>query len=413
MGGGLGMNVAVVSSGHIPSQWAHSINTVKTANAFSKIGHNVEILTVERFLEKREKQKINNVHRFYGIGDAIKIAYFKDNPLFYFEEINSPIHYFSEGIKRTTNGRIRYVSDPEKRISEYCRKNSMDLSYCRAYRTAYYNVKNGIPTILESHTPNTKHPELRRVIKLSHSEYFEGLVTISDILKQNFIAAGVPEDKVLVLDDGVDIASFRNLPSKEEIRGMFALPRDRKMVVYSGSLFPDKGIEHILLVARNLPDVLFLLVGGREQQIKMWEKYVDSCKIENVQFTGFVGTSKVPLYLKAADVLIMPYKTDQEIKIMDINTTSPLKLFEYMAAKKPIVSSAIPAISRTIVHEVDGLLAKPNDIQELTHFVELVLEDEQLAEKIAENAYTKVQDYDWKNRCEKILRQLTLMGGVR
>jgi glycosyltransferase involved in cell wall biosynthesis len=119
------------------------------------------------------------------------------------------------------------------------------------------------------------------------------------------------------------------------------------------------------------------------------------------------------MYLKEADVLIMPYKTDQKIKIMDINTTSPLKFFEYMAAKKPIVSSNIPAISRTIVHETDGLLAKPNDIQELTHFVELVLEDEQLAEKIAGNAYAKVQDYDWKNRCEKILQHLKLMGGVR
>jgi len=407
------MKIAVVSSGHIPSQWAHSINTVKSANAFYKLGHNVEILTVERFFERRESRKISNIYKFYGISDAIKISYFRDNLFFYFEEINPIIYYFLEGLKKITKGGIRQISDPEKRISEYCKRNGTDICYCRAYRTAYYNIKNGVLTILESHTPNIKHPDLQRVIKLSGSEYFKGLVTISEILKQNFVEAGVPEEKVLVLDDGVDVESFQNLPSKEKIREMFELPKDEKIVVYCGSLFPDKGIEHILLVAKNLPDIIFLLVGGREQQIRMWREYTKSHEIRNVPFTGFVENSKVPFYLKAADALIMPYKTDQEIKIMDINTTSPLKLFEYMAAKKPIISSDIPAISRTITHGVDGLLAEPNNIKELTQFVEMVLEDEQLAEKLAKSAYRKVQDYDWKKRCEKILQHVELMRGTR
>jgi len=256
---------------------------------------------------------------------------------------------------------------------------------------------------MESHTPSITHPDLQRVIKQSHSKYFKGLVTISDILKQNFINAGVPEDKILVLQDGVDIKSFQNLPSKEEIRQMLELPKDTKIVVYCGSLFPDKGIEHILLVAKTVPDVIFLLVGGQKKQIRMWTEYAESHQIRNIKFTGFVSNSEVPRYLKAADALIIPYKTDQEIKIMDINTTSPLKLFEYMAAKKPIISTNIPAISRTIASGVDGLLAESNNIQELAHFVRMVLEDEHLAEKLSNNAYEKVKTYDWKERCKKIL----------
>jgi glycosyltransferase involved in cell wall biosynthesis len=116
-----------------------------------------------------------------------------------------------------------------------------------------------------------------------------------------------------------------------------------------------------------------------------------------------VENSKVPWYLKSADALIMPYKTDQNIKIMDINTTSPLKLFEYMAAKRPIISTNIPAISQIITNHLDGLLAKPNDIQELAHFVQIILEDDQLAESLANNAYEKVQNYDWKERCRRII----------
>jgi len=396
------MKIAVVSSGHIPSQWAHSITTMKMANAFSKLGHEVEVLTVERFSEKKNNRKINNVNKFYGINESIKILYFKDNLLFYFEGLKT-FTYILRFVKILTKNTIRYILDPEKRIGEYCKKNKIDICYCRAYRTTYYNIENEIPTIMESHTPNVKHPDLQRVIKLSHSEYFKGLVTISDILKLNFIKAGMPGDKILVLQDGVDIESFQNLTEREEIREMLKLPNNRKIVVYCGSLFPDKGIEHIILVSKNLPDVIFLLVGGRDQQIRMWKKYTDSYKIKNIQFTGFVENSKVPFYLKAADALIMPYKTEQKIKIMDINTTSPLKLFEYMAAKKPIISTNIPAISRTITHGVDGLLAGPNNIQELTHFVEIVLEDKLLAEKLTENAYGKVQDYDWKERGKKIL----------
>jgi glycosyltransferase involved in cell wall biosynthesis len=257
---------------------------------------------------------------------------------------------------------------------------------------------------LESHATHIKHPDLQRVIKLSHSRYFKGLVTISEILRQNFIRAGVPKEKILVLQDGVDVASFRNLPSQPKIREMLNLPSDRKLVIYCGSLFPDKGIEHILLVAQNLADVLFLLVGGREDHIRMWRNYANSHQISNVEFTGFVENSRVPLYLKAADALIMPYKTDQEVRQMDIHTTSPLKLFEYMAAKKPIISTNIPAISRTIKHGVDGLLAEPNDIGELAHLVEAALEDKKLAENLSHSAYEKVQKYDWQKRCETIMK---------
>ena len=298
------MKIAVVSSGHIPSQWAHSINTLKGANAFHQLGHEVEVLTVEGYLENKNKQNIKDIHKFYNINESIKIVYFKDNLLFYFETLK-PFNYIIWLLKKTTKNKIRYISDPEKRIGEYCKENSVDICYCRAYRTAYYNIINGVPTIMESHTPNIGQPDLDKVIKSSHSEYFKGLVTISDILKQNFISAGVPEDKILVLDDGVDIESFQNLPTKEEIRGTFELPQDKKIVVYCGSLFPDKGIEHILLVAKNIPHIIFLLVGGGEQQIKIWKEYIYKHKVKNVRFTGFVGNSKVHLYLTAADALIM------------------------------------------------------------------------------------------------------------
>jgi len=398
------MKIAVATGGHIPSLRAHSIAVMKMADGFRKLGHDVEILTVERFLEVSLKRKIKDLHDFYGISHNVRIIYFKDS-MFYLEEV-FPFNYFFRFLDKITTKRIRDIADPEKRISEYCKSRRFDLCYYRGYgRAAYYNVVNNkIPTIMESHVRNIMTPDLKRVIKISRLEYFKGLVTISEKLKRNFIRAGVPEEKILVLHSGVDLERFRSLPSIEDSRRILNLPLDRKLVVYVGSLFPEKGIKDILLVAEQIPQALFILVGGEPKYVKHWRKYAISRGIRNVKFTGFVNNSLVPLYLSAADALIMPYGRECA-RIMDIESTSPLKLFEYMAAKKPIISTKIPAIQRIIHHGVEGLLAEPENIEQLTEYVRIALEDLKLAKKLGEQAHEKVKAYEWSERCRKILEK--------
>ena len=127
---------------------------------------------------------------------------------------------------------------------------------------------------MESHTPNIKHPDLQRVIKLSHSKYFKGLVTISDILKQNFMKAGIPKDKILVLQDGVDIESFQNI-EKTEARANLGLPQDKSIIMYCGHLYKGRGIEYILDAAKILKDVMFIIVGGFPSDVSYWKKYAN------------------------------------------------------------------------------------------------------------------------------------------
>ena len=398
------MKIAVATGGHIPSFRAHSIAVMKMAKGFHKLGHDVEVLTVERFSEKSLRKRIKSLSEFYGVGDQIKITFFKDR-LFYFEDLPY-LSYLYRFLDKVTNRHIRAIADPERKISKYCKKRGFDLCYYRGYgRTAYYNVvDNKIPTIMESHIRNIVNPDLKRIIRASHSEYFRGLVTISEALKHTFIKAGVPEEKILVLDSGVDLDLFENLPDVRDARKMLDLPLDGKIVVYSGSLFPEKGIKYVLLAAEQLRDVTFILVGGETEQVRYWKRYASSRDIRNVKFTGFVSNSLIPIYLAAADALIMPYGKERA-RIMDIESTSPLKLFEYMAARKPIISTNIPAIRRVIQHGVNGLLAEPGDVKQLVEYVEEVLENEKLARRLGEKAYEKVKAYDWKERCRKILER--------
>jgi len=391
------MKIAVVSSGHVPSQWAHSINTLKMAQAFYKLGHDVQVLTVERFWERKNREKISDIHNFYDLNKAIGIVYFKDNLLFDLWDLGGFYHILNI-LTRITS--IRYFLDPEKDISQYCRDNGVDICYCRSYRTVYYNIGNEIPSILESHTSDVTHPDLQRVIQQSHSKYLRSLVTISPILKQNFVRAGVPEHKVLVLDDAVDIEAFRSI-DKHEARIKLGLPLDKNLVMYCGSLYEGRGIDFILNAASLLKVVMFTIVGGRPKDVLRWEKYATKLQLANVVFTGFVEHIMVPTYLRAADILLMPYTKD----VPTYRWMSPLKLFEYMAAGRPIIATDLEVLREKLKHLETGILIKEKNTEELANAIRQILDDKDLADRLSQNAEKESLAYSITRRAEVVLNR--------
>jgi len=124
--------------------------------------------------------------------------------------------------------------------------------------------------------------------------------------------------------------------------------RKTRGLFYIHGLYKEKGIESILKTKKLIKDesIMFYIIGGTPYQVKEWISYVNKNKITNVTFLGFKPNSELPGYHKAADILFMPYDAEIKYQIMDINSTSPLKLFEYMASKRPIVSSDIPTIKK-------------------------------------------------------------------
>ena len=108
---------------------------------------------------------------------------------------------------------------------------------------------------------------------------------------------------------------------------------------------------------------------------------------------------KIPLYLKAADVLVLPNKKGESISE---KYTSPLKLFEYMVSQRPIVASNLPSI-REILNENNAILFEPNNFKSLALGIKKLIQNKDLAEHLANQAWLEAQKYTWSTRTKKII----------
>jgi glycosyltransferase involved in cell wall biosynthesis len=161
----------------------------------------------------------------------------------------------------------------------------------------------------------------------------------------------------------------------------------------------------MLEAARTMKQVQFICIGGRDFEVDHYVGLVHASGLNNVQFLGYVPNSKLPNYLSSADILIAPYT--RECQAIDgmrtIEYASPLKLFEYMAAGKPIITSNVGAIPEVIEHERNGLLVNPGSVREFIAAVDRLLTDQNLAQRLGRAAREDSFAYSWEARCSRIL----------
>jgi glycosyltransferase involved in cell wall biosynthesis len=144
-------------------------------------------------------------------------------------------------------------------------------------------------------------------------------------------------------------------------------------------------------------------VGGRPEDVEAWQKRLEA-QGTNITLTGFMENSRLALYQAAADILMMPY----ELRIEgssggnSADICSPMKMFEYMAAGRAILSSRLPVIAE-VLDEGSARLAAPEDVEAWTQALEEMLADQPGREKQAEAARALVEQYTWKRRAQRAL----------
>jgi glycosyltransferase involved in cell wall biosynthesis len=162
----------------------------------------------------------------------------------------------------------------------------------------------------------------------------------------------------------------------------------------------------IELAARH-PEMTFLLAGGEPADVARYQSQAESRRLENVILTGFIANSDLPLYQAACDVLLMPYQAQVAASSGgDIAAfLSPMKLFEYLASGRAILSSDLPVL-REVLNPANAVLLDPEDINSWSAALRTLQDDPLHRESLGQQARRDASAYTWEARARAILAGL-------
>jgi glycosyltransferase involved in cell wall biosynthesis len=223
-------------------------------------------------------------------------------------------------------------------------------------------------------------------------------IRISGGVREDLIALGVEAAKIRVEHDALDPHRFRSTPKRAEARAELGLPASKPVVVYTGGLLAWKGADLLIDVARALPAVQFVIAGGMDKDVERLKLLGDD--VANLRIDGFQAPTRVPLYLAAADVTVVPNRSEPAISS---KYTSPLKIFEAMALGVPIVASDLPSIREILEHERDALLVAPDAAEPIARGIERLLGDDALRARLRARLLERAPENTWDARARRLL----------
>ena len=370
------MKIVCIAASFVPSNTANSIQVVKAAHALSEIGNETTLL-----VPGDEGTSWEDLKSHYGLNQPFGIKWIKENLLF-----------------------RRY--DFALNAVRKARKMKPDLIYTWVLQAAVLSLWQGIPTILELHDRVTGRigPWLFRQFWRSKTE--KRLLTNSKALKELLIKdydLGHHEEKILAAPNGVELKRYQGLSSPEETRKSLGLPSGFT-AGYTGHFYAGRGMQLMFDLAKELPDINFLLVGGEPEDVTLWQKKAASSNLSNFHLTGFIDNAILPRYQAASDVLLMPYgeRIAGSGGGNSAEIASPMKMFEYMAAGRAIISSDLPVIHE-VLDESTAVFCPPEDLSAWKESILSLKNNPDRRDRLGEKAREVVKDYSWQARAKKAL----------
>ena len=366
------MKIVAIAGSTIPSDTANSLQVMKACQALAQIGQHVTL-----FVPGSRNTNVD-LKRHYGLRTEF------------------PIEWLASSSRR------RFTWDAVRKA----RALRADLVYSWFPQSAVFGLLHGFPVVFEIHLQPTGRfgPFWHRAFARLRGRKRWAAITraLVSVLERDFHMR-VPEEEVVIAPNGVDLERFVSLPDPAAVRRQLGL-REVPTVMCTGHLYAGRGAELFLTLAKSLPAAHFVWVGGRPKDIEAWRQRVAS---GNVTFTGFIPNRDLPLYQAAADILLMPYSRSimgSSGSADSAAVASPMKMFEYMAAGRAIVSSDLPVV-REVLNEKNAVFCEPEEIGAWRLAIEGLLNDDARRNELGNQARQDVQGYTWVARAQHIMNR--------
>ncbi|NOH01581.1 MAG: glycosyltransferase family 4 protein [Chloroflexi bacterium] len=381
------MKITLITNSRIPSLTANSIQAMKVAQALMQLGHDIKMFAPA----ETELPNYQLLLTHYGLRLAPNL------------ELLPSISGFK---------RLDFIVHAQRAAKRF----GADLIYTWLPQSAALGAWMGYPVVLEMHADNSGKLGvwwMRQFWKQKTPKVMT--VTTSALRKalERSTNFQFKDEAVLLAPNGVELEKYAGLPSPVEARRQLNL-KEGLTVGFTGHIYPGRGADLLFELARQMPAVNFLWVGGTPEVVDFWRSKLTEAGMTNVTMTGFVKHEAIPLYQAAADVLLMPYSRSIEASSgQDIaEVINPMKMFEYMAAGRGIVCADLSVI-REVLNEGNAVLVEPVEegnrewgIGNWKTAIEALLADEPRRLALGMQARKDVAQLTWVKREERVMELL-------
>lgn len=374
------MHLVYIANNRFPSEKANGLQIAKMSEAFIEAG--VDFL----FISPKRKQTENipdpDPQTFYKLRQKIPIKQLWCLDLLEHHWLPGPSAFFLQTISFFINLRLQ-----RRRLFK-----PLTIVYSRSIGVLPF-LPRKISYFFEAHTfPKTRLGQIYQKWILKKSA---GIICISEGIAQKYRRL-TPSANLLIAHDAVDLELFKNLSDQKTARQKLNLPLDKPLVLYTGSPFSWKGVFTLAKATAPLKNISTVFLGGRAKEPDFLKLRAAAPHALTIPF---VSHDKVPLYLAAADLLILPNSALDPISRED---TSPLKLFEYLASDRPILASRVPALLN-ILTKKEAYFFEPDNPLDLRQQITAILSNPEKSTIRTYSAHQKAKQNTWGKRARNII----------
>jgi len=325
------------------------------------------------------------------------------------------VHRF-RNLSLTLVKKLKLFITPQLALFARKEVRKFDIIHLHEYRTFqnivihHYARKYNVPYVLQARGSLPRIGTWQR-LKWIYDIFFgyrllrdaSKVIALTRIEAEQYKRMSVPEEKIAIIPNGIDLSEYAELPSKGAFKKKFNIPEDKKIILYLGRIHKIKGIDFLvktytyLINEMNFKDAVLVIAGpddGFLDEVKSLVQFLGISRL--VMFTGpLYGREKLGAYVDS-EVVVLPSRYE----------TFPNVALEAYACSKPVVASNVGAIPSIVLHGETGLLFQVGDVKELANAIVHMLTHPEEVERMGRVARGLVEE---KFSIDRVVTQLEML----